>query len=276
MLKERIATAAVLLAGFLCILFFLPTYWFAFAVAPVVAIAAFEWAALSKAGARHRKMFAIACTAVFACVVWLVQAIDVASPWLIGINSVAAAFWLLAVPMWLLRGYPQGSGPLTLAVGAIVVIPAGLAMVSLHFLAPMLLLKLLGLIWIADSAAYFTGKAFGRHKLAPGISPGKTWEGVAGAFAGTLIYAIICAITTPAVGSAVRGAYWFAYLGIAVLLCALSIAGDLFESLIKRRANVKDSGSLLPGHGGILDRIDSITSTLPVASLMLFLAASLR
>jgi phosphatidate cytidylyltransferase len=155
-----------------------------------------------------------------------------------------------------------------------VVIPAGLAMVSLHFLAPMALLQLLALIWMADSAAYFTGRAFGRHKLAPGISPGKTWEGVAGAFAGTLIYAIICAVATPAISGALHGVSWFAYLGIAVLLCALSIVGDLFESLVKRQAMVKDSGTLLPGHGGVLDRIDSITSTLPVATLIIYVATS--
>ena len=141
-------------------------------------------------------------------------------------------------------------------------------MVSLHFVGPAALLMLLAFIWIADSAAYFAGRAFGKHKLAPAISPGKTWEGVAGAVAGTMIYAMICAEASPSLGAAVQGASWPAFLGVALLLCAVSVVGDLFESLIKRQAKVKDSGTLLPGHGGVLDRIDSITSTLPVALLI--------
>src|SRR6185503_17555955 len=102
------------------------------------------------------------------------------------------------------------------------------------------------LVWLADTAAYFVGSRWGRHKLAPGISPGKTWEGAAGGIAGALVY--------------------------AALLAALSIIGDLFESAAKRQAEVKDSGTLLPGHGGILDRIDSATATLPVAGLLLSLS----
>ena len=146
-------------------------------------------------------------------------------------------------------------------------------MVSLHFISPLTLLSVLALIWIADIAAYFAGRAFGRHKLAPGISPGKTWEGVAGALAGTVIYAIICATASPPLTAIVQGNSWLAYFGFTVLLCAVSIVGDLFESSIKRQAMVKDSGNLLPGHGGVLDRIDSMTSTLPVAALIFYLAA---
>ena len=118
-------------------------------------------------------------------------------------------------------------------------------------------------IWISDTAAYFTGRAFGKHKLAPGISPGKTWEGVAGALVAVFIYALL----------------WNAFAGekarillLAPLLLALAvlgIVGDLFESLMKRHAGVKDSGNVLPGHGGILDRIDALTSTLPAAALAL-------
>lgn len=276
MLKERIATAAALLAAFLCALFLLPTAWFAFPIAVGVAAGAYEWAALAKYGRRSRLAYSFGCATFFAALVWLAEAIDPANPWVFAVNAVAAAFWLLVVPLWMFRGYRLGTGALALTVGVIVVLPAGLAMISLHSLAPVVLLKLLVLIWIADSAAYFTGRAIGRHKLAPEISPGKTWEGAAGAFAGTLIYAIICAVATPAIGGALQGVYWVAYLGIAVLLCALSIVGDLFESLMKRQASVKDSGTLLPGHGGVLDRIDSITSTLPAATLIVSIATSVQ
>ena len=268
MLKERVVTAVVLLLVFLLALFLLPTGWFAVPVGAVVATGAYEWAALAKTSNRVGYAYAFACAAVFATVVWGWQVIDPAHPGLVFVFALASLFWILAVPAWLLSGAQLRSKPLALVVGTIVVVPAGLSMVSLHFVGPAALLMLLAFIWIADSAAYFAGRAFGKHKLAPAISPGKTWEGVAGAVAGTMIYAMICAEASPSLGAAVRGASWPAYLGVALLLCAVSVVGDLFESLIKRQAKVKDSGTLLPGHGGVLDRIDSITSTLPVALLI--------
>jgi phosphatidate cytidylyltransferase len=127
----------------------------------------------------------------------------------------------------------------------------------------------LGLVWVADTAAYLAGRAFGKRKLAPAISPGKTWEGVAGALVASVFYAIIWAQFDPGLAALVQGPAWLPYLAGAVLLCAVSIVGDLFESAAKRRAGVKDSGRLLPGHGGVLDRIDSATATLPVALLLM-------
>jgi phosphatidate cytidylyltransferase len=150
------------------------------------------------------------------------------------------------------------------AAGMAVLVPAGLAIVAL---APAQVLAVLCLTWVADTAAYFTGRRFGRHKLAPSISPGKTWEGAAGALLGVLAYAIICVALLPSL-NAIKGGLWSPYLGAAFLLCVASIVGDLFESAAKRQASVKDSGTLLPGHGGILDRIDSATSTLPIAALL--------
>ncbi|KPK06008.1 MAG: phosphatidate cytidylyltransferase, partial [Betaproteobacteria bacterium SG8_39] len=133
----------------------------------------------------------------------------------------------------------------------------------------------LALVWIADSAAYFAGRRLGRHKLAPAISPGKTWEGVVGGLAGVQVYAIICASTIPALASRLEGgAAWLLYLSGGGLLCAVSIVGDLFESAVKRQASVKDSGTLLPGHGGVLDRIDSALAVLPVVALLAFIDAS--
>jgi phosphatidate cytidylyltransferase len=150
------------------------------------------------------------------------------------------------------------SGVLVVA-GWVVLVPASLALATLE---PRRLLAVLALVWVADSAAYFVGRAWGRHKLAPSISPGKTWEGALGGVAGALVWAIICR-------SVFEDAAWPAYLAAAALLAAASIVGDLFESAAKRRAGVKDSGTLLPGHGGILDRIDSATAVLPLAALLL-------
>ncbi len=119
-------------------------------------------------------------------------------------------------------------------------------------------------VWIADTAAYFAGRRFGRRKLAPQISPGKTWEGVAGAFAAVLIYGFAVSFALqPAANAHDR----IVMLIFILALTVLSIVGDLFESWIKRGAGAKDSGSLLPGHGGILDRIDSLTAALPFAAL---------
>jgi phosphatidate cytidylyltransferase len=139
-----------------------------------------------------------------------------------------------------------------------VLVPAGLAMVSLR---PAEVLLVIGLVSIADTAAYFAGRAWGRHKLAPAISPGKSWEGAAAGLVAGLAYAIICT-------AVFREAAWGAYVAGAALLVVMSIFGDLFESAAKRQAAVKDSGSLLPGHGGVLDRIDSATATLPLAAFL--------
>jgi phosphatidate cytidylyltransferase len=144
------------------------------------------------------------------------------------------------------------------AAGFAVLVPAGLAMASLE---PHQVLLVLVLVWIADTAAYFVGRAWGKRKLAPAISPGKSWEGAIAGLVGAAAYAIIC-------GWFIDGIAWPAFLASAVLLAMVSIIGDLFESAAKRQAGVKDSGSLLPGHGGILDRIDSATATLPLAALL--------
>jgi phosphatidate cytidylyltransferase len=132
----------------------------------------------------------------------------------------------------------------------------------------------MAVIWVADIAAYFAGRAFGTHKLAPSVSPGKTWEGVAGALLGVLLYAVLCMAALKRFGGEhVQGiSLETATLVIAFLaLTLLSVIGDLFESWMKRGAGLKDSSNLLPGHGGVLDRIDALTSTLPTAPLI-FLA----
>jgi len=172
--------------------------------------------------------------------------------------ALTAFFWVVLAPLWMWRGVQPGQTVWTGAAGFAVLVPAGLAMVRLE---PLVVLLVLVLVWIADSAAYFVGRAWGRRKLAPAISPGKTWEGVAGGLIGAALYAIIIAFFTD------PGA-WLALVVTALLLGMASIVGDLFESAVKRQAGVKDSGSVLPGHGGILDRIDSATAALPIAALV--------
>ena len=168
---------------------------------------------------------------------------------------IAALFWIVAAPLWLRLGV---QGRWLEFAGFVVILPAALAFVVF---SPLQVLLVLLIVWIADNAAYFVGRAWGRRKLAPGISPGKTWEGALGGTAGVLVYAII-------LGTFIEGLFWVPYLLAAALLAALSIVGDLFESAVKRQAGAKDSGTLLPGHGGILDRIDSATAVLPVAALL--------
>ncbi len=277
MLKARIATALVLLGVFLSALFMLPTRHFAILIGAVVAVGSFEWARLAKVMGWFGFAFSAFCTGIFVLMIWGIQAIDPAQPGVAALYGVSAIFWLVAVPIWFSRGFSRdvrfGSLGQALPVGVLVVVPAGLAIVSMHSIGPSVLLMLLALVWIADTAAYFAGRAFGRHKLAPAISPGKTWEGAAGAVLATLIYATICALLWPQLGAIVQEVGWVLYLAISGLLCVVGITGDLFESAVKRQAAVKDSGTLLPGHGGVLDRIDSITSTLPVAALLFYFVA---
>jgi phosphatidate cytidylyltransferase len=176
--------------------------------------------------------------------------------------AVASLFWLIVAPLWLARGVRTQHRSFLAVTGLIVLVPAGLA---LALLRPQNIIQVLVLVWIADTAAYFVGRTWGRHKLAPSISPGKTWEGAWGGIAAALAYAMIG-------GTFLSGmAGWWIYLIAGAVLAAISIVGDLFESAAKRQAEVKDSGTLLPGHGGILDRIDSATAVLPVAALLLSL-----
>lgn len=231
-------------------------------IAVLVTFAGLEWARLCRLGAASAWGYAAA--------IGLASLFLYGAPpsWQRGLFALAAAFWIVLVPLWL-RSAQRGPAGALAAGGVLVLVPAAVAFMVLPVEA---VLAVLLLVWIADVAAYFVGSRFGRHKLAPAISPGKTWEGAGGALVGTLAYAIICAMLAPQLRSALSGsaagAAWAAYLAAAAGLCAISIAGDLFESAAKRQAGVKDSGTLLPGHGGILDRIDSATAALPLAALL--------
>jgi len=265
LLAVRTVTAAALLAGFLAALFLLERTFFALLIGVVIAWAAWEWAALSGYRAAKAVLYAAACTALYALLAgWSAPPTLRAAPVLPAL-LVAGTFWAVAAPL-LLRRDAVPRGWIGLA-GLLALAPAGVSAAALP--APVLL-GLLGLVWVSDTAAYLVGRRFGRHKLAPAISPGKTVEGALGAVAASIAYAVILASSMPTLGFQPHGpAAWAGYIAGAALLCVAGIAGDLFESWAKRRAGVKDSGRLLPGHGGVLDRIDSACAALPVGALLI-------
>jgi phosphatidate cytidylyltransferase len=267
MLKTRALTAAVLLAVFGAALFLLPQLgWIVFCAA-LLAAAAWEWGGLAALTPAFRIVYGAAAVLLFVSPLWLHGGGAWYAPaW---VYYASGAFWILLAPLWLWRWQGLANRAVLLAAGILLLVPACAALVDLRGGHPALLLAVLGTVWISDSAAYFVGRRFGKRKLAPSISPGKTWEGVAGALVAVAVYAFAWAALgspeNPWVGS-VRAAperLAAVLLGLAVV----GIIGDLFESLIKRQAGVKDSGTLLPGHGGILDRIDAPVAVLPLAVL---------
>lgn len=257
MLKARVITALFLVAGFLAILFLLPGRAAGVVFALLAALAGWEWAGLMQAAASRRIVYGLL---VFGLCLLFWTSPAQGFPLLWGLS---AGFWLLFVPLWMKRRWSTACA----TAGLVVLLPTWAALVALHARGPELLLATMALVWVADIAAYFTGRAFGRRKLAPMISPGKTWEGAAGAVVAVLVYGFAVAPFLPQLA----GIAPLVFAGILLVLTALSIFGDLFESLAKRQAGVKDSSQLLPGHGGILDRIDSQTSTLPLVALLLHL-----
>ena len=245
-------TAAVLLAILLAALFLLPRAGVAALMALIVGIAGFEWGRLCGLGVRAARLYAGA----LVLALFVLFGLGISSP----VFLLGCALWIVAVPVWLWLGVKAEHRAALAATGFLVLLPPALAMVVL---APGEALLVLAVAWIADTAAYFAGRRWGRRKLAPAISPGKTWEGAAGGLIAAAAYAMILSVL-PAGAQATRMA---AFLGAAALLVMVSIVGDLFESAAKRQAGVKDSGTLLPGHGGMLDRIDSAAAVLPVAAL---------
>lgn len=269
MLKARVVTALVLLAGLLAALFLLPALaWLGFA-SVVCGIAAGEWGGMVGFSVLKRRAYAVLLGALCMAggmVARLHLETTVAPFGLAPVYGVSAFFWLACVPLWLRAKWQLPGTSAAALLGLVLLLPPSLAIAHLRLLSPWLLLGVMAAVWVADISAYFTGRAFGRRKLAPSISPGKSWEGAYGAALGVVIYGVACL--------AYLGHGWTDFSRLLVVIPALigftavSIIGDLFESLVKRQAGVKDSGTLLPGHGGVLDRIDSLTSTLPMAGLL--------
>ncbi|MCC6531484.1 MAG: phosphatidate cytidylyltransferase [Burkholderiales bacterium] len=257
MLRVRVLTVLVVLPLFLGALFALPQPLWGGAMLAVVVAGCLEWGRLTRLSAPTRAL--LVAIVVLGCLAagWADRTGAGAF-----VLSAALVFWIVIAPLWLRRIVPAPAGALALA-GSVILISAWYAAFVLQASAARLL-ALLGVVWMADTAAYFVGRKFGQHKLAPLISPGKTWEGVAGAAIGVgVYYALLWLAWAPSFLAGNR------LLDLAVVagMTALSIEGDLFESWVKRSAGVKDSGSILPGHGGVLDRIDGVVAALPLAAL---------
>lgn len=270
MLKQRLLTAAVLSALMITAIFAFPTSWFAALLAVFLAAAAWEWMHLMKSD--HGAILSGLPGGLAAILIslWFFQHETAVVPVVLGAASIGWCAVLSSLPRadGLRPLHTHGAFTRFLA-GAFLLAPPWLALIHLHttpLYGPWYVLFLFGLVAVADSAAYFTGRAWGKKKLAPHISPGKTWEGVYGALAATGIYGAVCGVLFDLHAMALT-----AFTTLCIVTVMFSIVGDLFESLIKRQVGAKDSGGILPGHGGVLDRIDSLTAAAPIFTLGLWL-----
>jgi phosphatidate cytidylyltransferase len=253
---SRVLTAILLLAVFVPAVLWAPAWLWATLMAGVVGMAAYEWARLSRFPRLSARVYAVL---LMLCAMALPHVLAADWPaFQMALIALAVAFWLFIAPLWLLRHWHANRSFLRASVGVVLLLPTWAALLYLQAHSASMLIAVMAIVWIADSAAYFTGRRFGRHKLAPAISPGKTWEGVGGALAALAVYAGILSLLAGL-------PLWSLLLGVSGLLY-VSVLGDLFESWIKRVSGMKDSGDVLPGHGGVLDRIDALTSTLPIAT----------
>jgi phosphatidate cytidylyltransferase len=252
MLRERVITALILATLVLLVIFLLPHVATMAALALLVVAAAWEWSAFPRFTQRSARIFYVALVA--ACI---------AAAWWFGVQreemdrlvQAALAWWVFAL-VWVAIAPARVNRTTAAGAGLLVLVPAWLALARLHAAGPQLLLFLILLVVAADVGAYFAGRRFGHNKLAPRVSPGKTWEGVLGGFVAAALLAAL-------------GVLWFKvdaarFLALCLIVVVASIIGDLTESLFKRHAGLKDSGTLLPGHGGLLDRVDSVTAAAPV------------
>jgi phosphatidate cytidylyltransferase len=261
MMTTRVLTAAALIALIVAALFFLPRTGWLLLAAAMLAQGAWEWGGLARLAALPRAVYTLALVVALLAIASDPQAAP--ARWA---YYGAVVFWVVIAPLWLWRRPTFRSAVPTLAAGALVLVPAFTALVSLRDISPALLLAVMLSIWISDTAALFTGRRFGRRKLAPEVSPGKTWEGVYGGLAAVALYGL-------ATGLPYGPRTSLAWTLLLLVLAVAGVIGDLFESQMKRAAGVKDSGSLLPGHGGWLDRIDAQTAALPLAALAFALGA---
>jgi len=281
MLVKRILTAIVLLAVLAAALVAVNPWPLVVLLSVAAACALWEWLRLTWPVRNSRGPAAVAWV-VFAILLFLasqwlsdaaslevLEAFGALGDWLVPAVSIA---WILGATALVFQGRaeaPAASVWLSL-FGILAVVAAWVALVQMYLaLGPWFLVSLMALIWCADIAAYFVGKAFGRRKLAPRVSPGKSWEGALGGVVAATLWVLVSTRWPDSFGAVLadRWPIWAVAL-IAALLAAVSIVGDLFESLLKRRAGVKDSSQLLPGHGGVYDRIDALLPVAPIALLL--------
>lgn len=268
MLLQRILTALVLAPLAILIVLLPPTGIFGAIVAVTFLAAWWEWAQLSGLRGRARVALLVVAAAVFV-LLWLARD----SAWMDWLLGIGVAWWLVAC-LWL-RHFAFGAAPtrdnmvLKLLAGALVIYPAWAALVSIHGRiphGPWWTLLALMIVWASDIGAYAAGRAFGKRKLAPHISPGKTWAGACGAMVAGVLLALVGGWLLD-----VRDGWLLALAVLAAATVAISIVGDLLESLLKRHAQVKDSGNIFPGHGGLMDRLDSVFAALPIFAAGLWL-----
>lgn len=264
---KRVITALILIPLAVCGILYLRTDIFALILGLIFLAAAWEWIRLTGIVSIGAKVFYLILTGL-TFITTYVLLIQMGLFWLFLLTTL----WWVLVTLMIITYSPDSSWqppPLVkAAIGLLVLVPTWAALVSIHGISdqgPLLLLFVITLIWVADSGAYFSGRRWGRIKLAPAISPGKSWEGVYGALAGVALWSGLLVILVPDIDSPL-----LLFL-LSLLVCMASIVGDLFESIFKRQAGVKDSSNLLPGHGGVLDRVDSLTAAAPVYALGLSL-----
>lgn len=267
-LATRVATGIVLVGAVLAALFLLPTAGWGIVVLLIIVAAANEWAKLIGFRMAGRALFVAVTLLAGAALLWTAMT-DGFHDTVIAACGIATLFWIVVgVPSVL--GNWQPASPVARAVGGwIMLLGAFVAIVALQSRSPWLALAAMAIVWIADTAAYFAGRRYGRHKLAPRISPGKTREGAYGGIVAVVVYALLLLPLAARGGyaGALDAAAMAGWIAFSIALAALSIVGDLHESLLKRRAGVKDSGALLPGHGGVLDRIDALLAAMPPIAL---------
>ena len=266
MLKQRIITGVILIPIVVVALLRLPSEWLALILGLIALAAAWEWSSMIFDNNGSKYFYVLICGILIAASWYLLEDSHVRLLMLIGSMYWVFILLLLAfyqstwIGNYLLNGFLHYSGYFVITIG-------WLAMMALHKQKPELLLFLFVLVWVADSAAYFAGKKFGQNKLAEQLSPGKTREGVFGALVGTFMLSLVGIWIW-------RADLQFSLAIYFVILCVLSalisVVGDLFESLLKRNAGKKDSGKLIPGHGGVLDRIDSLLAAAPGFMLGLY------
>ncbi len=271
-LGKRVATAMVLIPLVVTSVLLLPTQGFAFLIAAVAMLGAWEWARLSGCTSTISRL---AYVIGIGALLWLSHT-SLITPKAYVVVFLAACLWWLLATAWIIQFQRAGalellsSNAIRLAAGCMSLVPAWAGLVYLHGYTetgPQTVLFLFVLIWSADIGAYFVGRRFGRYKLASKVSPGKTWEGVLGGFLAVMGIALASGIVTGMTETRLIG-----FIALCVVTAVVSVLGDLIESLLKRRENMKDSGRWLPGHGGLLDRIDSLTAAAPVFALGVLLS----
>jgi phosphatidate cytidylyltransferase len=249
-LSRRILTAVIFGVAVVAAITLLPSLWAGVLLGALWLTGAYEWAGFAGLGRTARLMYVLAHAVAMVVIGQLLHS----SEFVTVVLGVALLWWLVVIAM--LYAYPKSlSAPVTMLAGLVTLAPSWALLAWLHSAVadgPLLLLGLLAVVWSADSGAYFCGRAFGRHKLAPSVSPGKTWEGVAGGVVAAALFGAAASLITDV------GTLETALLAAAT--AAVSVLGDLNVSMFKRNAGLKDSGRVLPGHGGVLDRADSVTA----------------